>query len=387
MRSVAPLVLAHLVGCAVPAPHRLGGDVDGGKTDAPDGGEVDARVAAAVDGAPLAAVCADPQSQAADPLAHLSTRTLLDWLIALPGREDDRLMSGHFAGYSGTSFGLAETEALHGQTGQRPQILSCDYASGWTPDPAAPGETRPTTVDHSCNAALIDWSRAGGVVTITVHSPRPDDDAGWRQPLARFADLADPTTEVGIRWREQLDALAAGLRQLDDADVPVLFRPLHEMNGAWFWWGGQPAGDFVAVWRDMFDYLTVTHGLHNLLWVFSASGIVAGGATSYPGDDVVDVVGLDVYLEDPTDSHGYDELSALGKPFGFTEIGAPPGQLGSFDFALWTAAIRARFPATALFLAWNEEWGPLENPGGAALLTDPWVVNRGEIVPTDCVDP
>jgi len=61
------------------------------------------------------------------------------------------------------------------------------------------------------------------------------------------------------------------LKQLQDANVPVLWRPYHEMNGDWFWWGGRYDGKYTtaALYRQIFDRLVNYHKLNNLIWIWS----------------------------------------------------------------------------------------------------------------------
>jgi mannan endo-1,4-beta-mannosidase len=96
------------------------------------------------------------------------------------------------------------------------------------------------------------------------------------------------------------------LQQLADARVPVLWRPLHEIEGGWFWWTDQEHPEnTAALWRYMFNYFTKERKLHNLIWVY-ASALRCGkgkeGVTNvpmrkryYPGSQYVDIVGIDVY--------------------------------------------------------------------------------------------
>ena len=90
------------------------------------------------------------------------------------------------------------------------------------------------------------------------------------------------------------------------AEVPILLRPYHEMNQGHFWWGAVScsASEFIALWRFTARHLRVVHGLTNVLMVYAPSATADATATSYlayfPGDDVVDVLGLDVY-EKPLD--------------------------------------------------------------------------------------
>jgi mannan endo-1,4-beta-mannosidase len=82
---------------------------------------------------------------------------------------------------------------------------------------------------------------------VSVHGPSPDG-GGLNIPLspAQFARSTQPGTAIGRAWDGRLDELAAGLRQLSAAGVPVLFRPLLEMNGGAFWWDGQSGADLLT---------------------------------------------------------------------------------------------------------------------------------------------
>ncbi|MFI1383603.1 glycosyl hydrolase [Embleya sp. NPDC020886] len=312
-------------------------------------------------------------TEPADPQASVAVREVRDWLTHLPNRAQNRVVSGQFAGYSGKTFSLGQVEELKTQTGSYPGLLGCDYGHD--------GDT----IDHACNATLKDWSAAGGLVTVSAHLPNPDqsDWGGLFTKLATFDRLTDRGSATGRRWHAELDRVAEGLRELADAGVPVLFRPMHEMNGDSFWWSAQNPQTFAEVWRDMYSYLTEVKGLHNLLWVYAPDCSYGNRSAFYPGGGYADVVGLDCYVREPAAVQGYDELVALGKPFAFAEIGPRSGPGGSvevpLDYGKWIDAIRSRFPATAYFMAWNDQWRPTANAGAGRLMNDSWTVVRGEI--------
>jgi mannan endo-1,4-beta-mannosidase len=145
----------------------------------------------------------------------------------------------------------------------------------------------------------------------------------------QFKDVLTPGTALYAHWCAQVDAVAVYLKQLQDAHVPVLWRPYHEMNGDWFWWGGRP-GDHgtVALYRQLFDRLVNHHHLNNLIWVWSVDRPSRPGmehAAYFPDADFVDVLALDVYGSDFAQSY-YDGLVALshGKPLALAEVGNPP---------------------------------------------------------------
>ncbi|WP_441250953.1 glycosyl hydrolase [Kitasatospora sp. McL0602] len=336
-------------------------------------------------GAPAAS--AAPAVTPSDPLATTASAQVLDWLAHLPGRAGSRVVSGLFGGYSGSAFSLAQTEDLKAQTGRYPGLIACDYASDGS-----------STIDSSCNADLKNWWARGGLVSVSVHAPNPvqPDLKGLYTHLENFQQLTDPTTTVGAAWLRTLDRTAAGLADLDSAGVPVLFRPLHEMNTSGanaFWWSGQDRAAYIAVWQYTYRYLTRTKNLHNLLWVYSPLCGAGDRAAYYPGAAYTDVVGLDCYPTDPAAAQGYGELTALHKPFAFAEIGPPNDPTthvpapGSYDYGRWADAIRTRFPATTYFLAWNDKWSPTVQLGASTLMNDRWTVGLGGIKLSALTDP
>lgn len=138
------------------------------------------------------------------------------------------------------------------------------------------------------------------------------------------------------------------LKQLRYAEVPVLWRPYHEMNGDWFWWGKKPGTDgYKKLWRMLYDRLVNFHGLNNLIWVYNCNEVKANVdpyATYYPGDDVVDILATDVYSEG-FNQENYDQLLALAKnkPIALGEVGALPT----------LEKIKSQ-PRWAWFMAWGE---------------------------------
>ncbi len=145
----------------------------------------------------------------------------------------------------------------------------------------------------------------------------------------QFRDVLTPGTALYDHWCAQVDTIAVFLKQLQDAHVPVLWRPYHEMNGDWFWWGGRTGENgTIALYRQMFDRLVNHHHLNNLIWVWSVDRPSRPGmehAKYFPGIQFVDVLALDVYGSDFNQSY-YESLVSLsqGKPLALAEVGNPP---------------------------------------------------------------
>lgn len=173
------------------------------------------------------------------------------------------------------------------------------------------------------------------------HQGRPIDcpPFGWKESIQgkltneQWAELTTLGTELNKKWLAQIDVVAGYLKQLQAAHVPILWRPYHEMNGVWFWWGNKKGKDGIAkLWQMMYDRYTNYHKLNNLIWVWGANGIrdIPGDEAYaykdfYPGHHFVDILGSDVYHAD-YEQRDYNELLdvAHGKLIALTEVGSLP---------------------------------------------------------------
>jgi mannan endo-1,4-beta-mannosidase len=192
---------------------------------------------------------------------------------------------------------------------------------------------------------------------------------------------------VQAEWRRKLDRIAAALAELRDAGVVVLWRPMQEMNGFWFWWGDDPTG-YRKLYVDMFEYFTREKGLDNLLWVYSPSTEIPS-ARSYPGDEYVDVVAPTAY-NDALTVKNYELFAALGsplKPFGLAEYGAkldgPLAAAGTLDTLNIIRRIRNDYPRAAYWVSWHSypesHWSIISNLNYLALMNDPDVITLDKL--------
>jgi mannan endo-1,4-beta-mannosidase len=147
--------------------------------------------------------------------------------------------------------------------------------------------------------------------------------------------------------------------QLQEKDVAVVWRPLHEASGGWFWWGVGSGGCYKQLYRLVFDRMVKTNGLKNLIWVWNINtdpqygyDYSALNAGWYPGDDYVDIVAVDIY--DPLNDHNsganyYNKIvSDVGtnKMIALSENGAIP-DIDSIaeDKAYWS-----------YWMTWSQTW-------------------------------
>jgi mannan endo-1,4-beta-mannosidase len=145
----------------------------------------------------------------------------------------------------------------------------------------------------------------------------------------QYKEMLTPGTRLYKKWAAQVDTIAVYLKKLQEAKVPVLWRPYHEMNGDWFWWGGRVGQNSTSdIYRQIFDRLVNYHKLNNLIWVWNVdrpSTPIRKFSNFYPGDKYLDIASLDVYGSDFNQAY-YDSLMVLakGKPILFGEVGNPP---------------------------------------------------------------
>lgn len=309
----------------------------------------------------------------ANPNANAKAKAILGYFQSLGPRTSKRVLSGQFTDF-GNGANPKFMNEIHDKTGHWPAILGADYADF----------SNGKLTYRTPNRVAIEYWKKGGLVTISAHlyNPANPKGGGLRDTGVDLSALLTAGTATHTRWMEELDLIASGLQELKEAGVVVLWRPFHEMNGGWFWWGAKEPETFIEVWRHMFDYFTRTKGLDHLLWVYSPNH---GEKTAayYPGDRYVDLVGLDAYTDFIDRAHikGYPEVARLGKPFGFTEFGPhgasnPPGD---YDYRRFIQGIEKEFPQTVFFMIWNAKWSLATNNFSGELLNHPWIINREDV--------
>jgi len=193
----------------------------------------------------------------------------------------------------------------------------------------------------------------------------------YRLSKEQWEELTTPGTHLHERWKSQVDVIAWFLKQLKYADVPVLWRPYHEMNGNWFWWCGWPGEDgYVKLYRMLYDRLVNFHKLNNLIWVWNANELkpfVPNYKDFYPGHNVVDILATDVY-NTGYNKKNYKKLLKLagGKPIAIGECGTPPNE-----------SILKKQPEWCWFMTWDDpQWKDVEVYSSELTITYdklPWV--------------
>lgn len=167
-------------------------------------------------------------------------------------------------------------------------------------------EYSPTRVQHGSDSkeveSIFQWHDLGGITTLAWHWNAPadlldTDEQPWYRGFYTKGStfdiekaLANPDSEQYKLILSDIDAIAIQLKRLQDAHIPVLWRPLHEAEGEWFWWGAKGPEPAKKLYRLLYDRLTNVHHINNLIWIWNSES-----PEWYPGDDVVDIVSVDSY--------------------------------------------------------------------------------------------
>lgn len=145
----------------------------------------------------------------------------------------------------------------------------------------------------------IDWYNSTGkkgIVTFQWHWHSPSGGKAGTNTFYTDQTSFDVSKAVISGTVENLlvirdiDSIATQLGKLQAAGVPILWRPLHEAGGAWFWWGAKGAKPCKDLFYILYDRLTNYHHLNNLIWVWSTPE-----TDWYPGNDFIDIAGQDSY--------------------------------------------------------------------------------------------
>lgn len=198
-----------------------------------------------------------------------------------------------------------EFKAIKNLTGDYPALLGLDMMD-YTPSRTAFG-TSSSAVEKA-----IEFANKGGIVTFCWHWNAPTEylnstanssDGWWGGFYTKSSkfDIAKVMNGQDAKGKKLLDRdikeIAKQLKRLEKAGVPVIWRPLHEASGGWFWWGAKGSDAYKKLWKYLYNELTNTYGCNNLIWVYNGQS-----ADWYPGDEYVDIVGEDIY----PGNHVYD---------------------------------------------------------------------------------
>lgn len=278
--------------------------------------------------------------------ATAKTRAVYNYLAQCYGKN---MLSGQYDTVSTT----AETDAIYKLTGHYPAIRFGDLNQYTESDSYA---------DDVENA--IEWAENGGLVGYVWHWADPMGGGGYYskgtadvpEEMTTDFDITQAVTEIdiakipiedlevmcsegGITAQclaivKDIDTIAAQFGILQENGVTVLFRPLNEAGGGWFWWG-KDKDAYMWLWKLMYKRMTELHGLNNIIWIWNGQH-----PDWYVGDEYCDIISADIY-----DDGGASQLSAFlslhrissKKMLALSECGnAPDVQMLADEKTLWS---------------------------------------------------
>ena len=204
-----------------------------------------------------------------------------------------------------------EIEWIEAVTGESPAIRGMDFI-------------------HDDFSGVTDrakaWNDRGGIVTICWHTGIVGNDyPSSKEEIPDWEKLLMSGTEENRRLLDKWEKASRGLSALQEADIPVLWRPYHEFDGQWFWWGKNTDGSaFRQLWQMMVHHFTNTFCLNNLIWVLGYADDVKAGWD--PGTAYFDIAGSDTYRGETVHKESYERLHSLfpDKMLAFHECGLIP---------------------------------------------------------------
>ena len=243
----------------------------------------------------------------------------------------------------------AEIELIYHTTGQKPVIRFSEL------------DISDDGLDEDADAAA-EWYKNGGIPFVSWFWKAPSDTKSSVYKKDTDFSLADAFTEWDIAELTQdeirglyndgsiteecyrlildIDSMAEKLSKLQEQGIPLMWRPIPEGSGGWYWWGADGAWVYKWLWTLMHDRMTKLFGLDNLIWVWNGQS-----ADTMPDKSTFDIASADLYINDAKDygSRFFESFAAVhkfvgdDKILGISECGSVPDIDSSFrDNAVWS---------------------------------------------------
>ncbi|MEO5564439.1 MAG: glycosyl hydrolase [Chitinophagaceae bacterium] len=242
-----------------------------------------------------------------NPNASKEAKALFNYLNDMYGK---KILSGQMW----VSWGTDELKYIKDVTGKQPALRGMDFINNRDNDAEV--------------QFAIDWWKGGGIPTIMWHWGAPGIGEGYensKKPVSIDSIFIEGTVQNRSFWKE-LETKANLLEKINKVNVPILWRPFHELNGNWFWWGKQGPEKFKKLWTTVYDYLVKKRKLNNLIWVLCYTG--QPDAAWFPGKEYVDIAGADTYnVGDSPQTAMFQKVKNIvgdKMPVTYHECGTPP---------------------------------------------------------------
>ncbi len=294
---------------------------------------------------------------------------------------DSTIIGQHIGDIGSPYFDYAYISALTNKYGKTPGLLGVNL--GWD-DCSRDYSSYISYIDNFCNQ--------GGLVTLNTSFPNPSNmkDLGSLE-IVDYQKLLKEGNPINKHFKIILNNIGNVLQQLKDKNVIVLWRPFHEMNGGWSWYGNinhwATTEEFKSMWIYMYDYFYHERQLDNLVWVYSPnyqnSRYEKDVLYYYPGSNYVDVAGLDYYqdnLDNLNDHNSFEMIKSLNKPVVIAEIGPSTKKDGSFNNNIYSGLTKKEIAYFMVWSSWKSTKISLNNCQNTdSLFNNPLMLTQDEI--------
>lgn len=251
----------------------------------------------------------DLPTELCNPNATKATKSLYRYLMSIYG---SYTLSGQ---HSTEGMASEEFDTIKQKTGKTPALIEIDLLK----------TTTPFSEEYKNFGPYIDrvttFDKKGGIVVLNWHWYAPEkyilnssDQPWWKGFYTEATNInlekimSGEDKEGLALLDEDIDIIAEALKTLQKKKIPVLFRPLHEASGGWFWWGACGAEPYKQLYIHLYDRLTNYHKINNLIWVWNGES-----AEWYPGDDYVDIASTDIYADKGEYTTQINKFIAVGE--------------------------------------------------------------------------
>ena len=284
----------------------------------------------------------------------------------------NRILFGHqhATEYGHGWFGDTDRSDVKSVTGSHPAVIGVDF-SGLSGLPDSIIEKLKVSLKKN----IEDTYNRGGITTVAWHFSNPVSKGGfyWKDsvslPAVKYIIPGGAAHEKYKSILATIADLAKSLRGNDGRQVPLLFRPFHELDGDWFWWGKShcTTEEFKTLWRFTVTYLRDSLGVHNFIYAFSPDckfNSEEDYLERYPGDEWVDMVGMDDYADFGRDGK-YNIEAGIKKLVIISAYAKKAGKLAAFtetglesipNTTWWTGTLLKSLQSSNLQLAYVLVW-------------------------------
>lgn len=286
----------------------------------PENGSIDLDYLKVANNTTLMEISYDADGQLSNKDAGKSAKELMSFFTENYGKY---IITGQYASNEENS----ELDLIYRTTGKYPAIRFSAL------------ENIGESFDDSFKAidAAADWYRKGGIVGLMWYWESPGKKSSVYAKDTDFK-LSDAITDIDIAKLSQeeirglygegkiseqcyglmldIDNMAGQLISLKNKGIPVLWRPLHEASGDWFWWGASGTDAYKWLWQLMYTRMTEYFELDNLIWIWNGQS-----ASTLVDKSTFDIAAVDIYMNSEKDyGSRYEQFAAMQKIVGSNKL-------------------------------------------------------------------